>query len=169
MPRRVSVAQPALALQQHQRRRRTARQTPTVATVRSTASSAPTRDAEQRAVGERVAEVGHAPPHHEAAERAGDRGDPDAAEERAQQEIIEHGAGPAPAIRRSAAGCRRRRRDLAGQIVARGRARGCRSRGRARRARPEQADVFRVAAHRLGLAGAADVPIEADHPVGRAP
>ena len=47
-------------------------------------------DPEQRAVRERIAEVGHAAPHHEAAERPGDRGDADPAEDRAHQEIIEH-------------------------------------------------------------------------------
>ena len=82
------------------------------------------RDAEQRAVGERVAEVRHPPPHHEAAERPGERGDAEAAEQRAHHEVIEH---------RAPAGRRRRPPRRRGR--GRDRAHGCRPRAGPRRAR----------------------------------
>ena len=69
------------------------------------------RDAEERAMRQRVAEIGHAAPDDEAAERAGDGGDADAAEPGAQQELGQHQA----VSRQSAAA--RRRIDVTGKVV----------------------------------------------------
>ena len=47
------------------------------------------RDAQQRRMRQRIAEIGHAPPHHETAQRAGHQGDPDAADNGANHKVIE--------------------------------------------------------------------------------
>ena len=88
-------SEPALLVQQHQQEReeeadRHGRKRQVERKQRAEA------DPEQGAVGERVAEVGHASPDHEAAERAGDHGDADAAQDRAHQEVIEHRCRFAP-------------------------------------------------------------------------
>ena len=66
-------------------------------------------------MGERVAEERHAPPHHEAAERPGERGDADAAEHRADDEVIQHGA--LLGMLRLSAGAPVLRHHLAGEVV----------------------------------------------------
>ena len=54
------------------------------------------QDAQQRAVRDRIAEIGHAPPHHEAAEGPGGERHADAARERAREEVVKHGAVSRP-------------------------------------------------------------------------
>ena len=51
------------------------------------------RDAEQGGMGQGIAEIGHPPPHHEAAQRACHQGDPDAAEGGANDKIVEKHGG----------------------------------------------------------------------------
>ena len=123
-------------------------------------------DSEQRAVGDRIAEIRHAPPHHEAAERR--RGDrhAEAARERACEEVVEHRARSVGLAGRG---------GLAGYVGLHQSHRGGRAvtvvvlvgvdRQRRSGVRAEQRNVFGMPAHRLRLTGAADVPVDADDAV----
>ena len=55
----------------------------------------PEGDAEQRGVGQGVAEIGHAPPDDEAAQRPGHGRDAQARQDRADEEIVQHQCAPA--------------------------------------------------------------------------
>ena len=55
------------------------------------------RDAEQRRMRHRIAEIGHAPPHDETAERPGNCRNADACQKCAHEEIVKHGRLHSPA------------------------------------------------------------------------
>ena len=56
----------------------------------------PQRHAEQGGVGQGVAKIGHAPPHHEGAERAGHQGQGKAGEQSVEEEIGHQCLQPGP-------------------------------------------------------------------------
>ena len=116
-------------------------------------------DADQAGLRHRLAVVGHAAPHHEAAERSGHHREPEPRQQGAHQEGLAHVRPSRP--RAIPAG---RRLRLARQIVpvvvvvmVEGEGAG--------RLRPEQARVLGMLRHRLRHARAAHMAVEADDAV----
>jgi hypothetical protein len=147
--------------------------TPAVKLISNRKASA---HAEKRRMRHRVAEIGHAPPDDEAAERPRGQREPDTGDERAREEIIEHGRLPrgmmgVPVVMVAVA-----RVAMFGDravLVQHAAVRQMRmvvmmpvDRQRLGRACAEEFLVFGAGDDRIRRAAAADMAVEADHRVG---